>query len=146
MKKILLLLFLFFPLTGWSEDIKLSCNMKRIKKNSSGDIEKSIEKIIFSVSENVIYKSIISNSDEYGPVSSDSFAGWKFSTDFSDTNKWDITTTTNLAKGEMTTSIKIDRNAGIISYSSIWTSKKGYISETSATGECEKINVMKKKF
>lgn len=148
MKK-LILLVCFFLISNLlqAEEIKLSCTMNRLKKYSSGESEKFNEKIIIKITEFGKYRSIIPESDGYGSITSENYFKGGFSTDLSNSNKWDISSEHPLPKGaEISTSINIDRNTGIISYSNFYTSAKGFIIETSAKGECEKIDVMKKKF
>lgn len=148
MKKLILLVCLLLISNFLqAEEIKLSCTMNRLKKYSSGESEKFNEKIIITITEFGKHRSIILDSDGYGSITSENYFKGGFSNDLSNSNKWYITSERLMPKGEeISTSINIDRNTGIVSYSNFYTSAKGYIIETSAKGECEKIDVMKKKF
>jgi hypothetical protein len=151
MKKIVIFLLLILPLLSWSEEIKLSCNMKRTVLNSHLADQNSNETIIVEIIDLGKYKSIVPNSDQYAAVGSFKMEGVTNISDNSDKNKWDITRTYTSSKssGTSITTIRIDRNTGNIYYISNFAAKienNSVVIQTTATGDCEKINVMKKKF
>ena len=146
MKKAIFFLLLIFSHMACSEEVKLSCNMKRVNTDSLGS-EKFNEQVIFEIMDTGKYKSIIPNSDEYGSVGTDKLGFRTSITDFSDANKWDITAYHDPKNGSnYTITIRIDRNTGTIFYQNNYTSPKGNIINISASGNCEKVNLTKKKF
>lgn len=151
MKKIIYILFLIYPLSVLSEEIKLSCNMKRKVMNSHLADQDYTETIIFEVFDFGKNKSIIPNSDQYASVGTSKYEGVQNTTDNSDKNKWDITQVYSSPKssGSSITTIRIDRNSGSIYYTSNFSAKienNSLLILTTATGECEKVNTIKKKF
>lgn len=145
MKKLIILLMLS-PSTAWSLEVKLSCIINTVTEYSTGGSERDRFNQVFVVTDLGNYRSIISSSDDFASVSSKGIVGTVSVDDLSDSNIWDITNNNKLPNGStMTTSIRIDRNVGKIWYSSSFDNNK--ITRLRAgSGDCEKVNVSKKKF
>ena len=151
MKKNLFFLLLTLPFIACSEEFKLSCNTKLITNYSNGaaDDVKS-DTVIFKITDLGLIKFVTTSNDRYCGVTTDKNIenlNLIFMNDLSDSNQWDISNiihTNNGVKSECR--IVIDRNAGSILHKSIFTWKDGFIMNRSASGNCEKVNLTKKKF
>ena len=134
-----------------SEELKLSCKTKLIIEYSNGapDDVKS-DTVIFKITDLGLIKFITTSNDKYCSVTTDKNIeniSLIYMNDLSDSNQWDISNiihNNNDSKRECR--IVIDRNAGSILHRSIYTAKDGFIINYSATGNCEKVNVINKKF
>lgn len=146
MKKLILFLLLLSPSTVWSLEVKLSCSINTVTEYSTGGSERGQFNQIFVVTDLGNYRSIISNSDDFASVSTKGIKSTVSVDDLSDSNIWDITNNNKLPNGStMTTSIRIDRNVGKIWYSSSFDNNQITRLRT-GSGDCEKVNVSKKKF
>ena len=145
MKKLLLVLVLFFPSIGWSEEIKLSCRIKLVTENWDGTISREEFNDVIEISDRGVDKFIIPSSDKLGTVITKKHYPTSIIDDSSTPSKWDITVTEENRGIGVRNSMIIDRNTGNIWYSSS-TTMKGNVLTKSASGSCQKIDVSKKKF
>ena len=127
--------------------LKLSCNITITTEYPSGRVEKNRVKELFEIDDYGTDKFIIPLSDQFSSISTIKRDNVLFISDISDSNKWDIKKTIKGSKvgSTITTSYIIDRNSGMIWYSSEIDNTKGILKEI-GLGECEKINTEKKKF
>ena len=146
MKKLILILLMAYPSLALSDVLKLSCTIRAVIDYSTGTTETKQYNEIFEVTDYGDFKSIIPTSDDFASVTSKKSKYTESIVDYSDSNKWDITNV-NKYVGEKSdnTSIRIDRNLGKIWYSRTFSSGANSIT-TTGTGDCEKVNVKKKKF
>ena len=148
MKKLIFLTFLL-SISNFlqAEEIKLSCNILKVMEFGSGKSEKSNNTEIYTVTDLGGRKFIIPTSDEFPSVSSVKKANSITVTDQSDNNKWDITNVSKNEQGDLSSvSIRIDRNTGKIFYSFQFERLNGSFINTTGRGDCEKVNLTKKKF
>ena len=146
MKKLILFLLLLSPNLVWSETIKLSCTIKTIEDYSNGFTETKQYKEIFEVTQTGSFISIIPTSENFNSVTNLKNKNTVSINDFSDSNKWDITNNNKYESGKTdNTSIQIDRNIGRIWYSRTFDNLT-LVFKVSGTGDCEKVNITKKKF
>jgi hypothetical protein len=149
MKKIIFFLLLILPFIVYSEEFKLSCNTKRITNFSNGAPE-TVENdtAIFEITDLGPIKYITTTNDHYCSVTTDKNIKSIISMrDQSDSNKWDISNVYNNDNNTKTECrIAIDRNSGSILFRNDYTAKDGFMVHFSATGNCEKVNLTKKKF
>jgi hypothetical protein len=149
MKKSVFVFLLFFSNFAWSEVIKLSCNINLTYQSSNGESEKRNINEILEVLILKKHKSIIPMAQSIASVSTIKDENTIFVDDFSDDNKIDLTTHRNVINStinDVKTIIRIDRNTGQIFYSSENNFKAGRQLTISGNGNCEKVNVSKKKF
>jgi hypothetical protein len=130
-----------------AEEFKLSCNILKVMEFSTGSSEKSNTTEIYTVTDLGSRKFIIPTSDEFPSVSTVKKTNSITVTDESDNNKWDITNVSKNEQGDLSTvSIRIDRNTGKIFYSFLFERLNGSFITTKGRGDCEKVNLTKKKF
>jgi hypothetical protein len=130
-----------------SEEIKLSCTIKLLRVYSiDGSSETNQYREVLEVTDNSNYKSIIPLSDNFGSVSTRKHSETDTITDYSNSNSWDISSSRTSSEGHQgLTSYRIDRNTGDLWYSRTFNNQSMIITST-GTGNCEKIDVTKKKF
>lgn len=147
MKKLILLFLLVSPTIGWSEELKLRCKINLITTYSWGEIEKEQFNEVFEIMDYGKQKIILSQSDNFWSIDTTDKRSHILSIkDFSDSNKWDIIEELRTKNGDLNSiNIKIDRNIGTIWYSEV-IEKNGKTTSRRGDGECEKVNMSKKKF
>jgi hypothetical protein len=151
MKKLIFIVLLLSPTIGWSEGItKLSCDMKITKKYHDGFSETLKYVEVFDIEENKDFILISPTSDNLHFVSNRE-SPEKSVLDSSNSTKWNITnlsryTKTDKTKITLTVTISIDRNTGKVWYSSRYDHVGISSLETTGTGDCEKVDLTKKKF
>ncbi len=124
-------------------DIKLNCKLLINQSFNSGATERNTRNVVVEVLQIANYLSIITNDNDLGSVGTKKTPTVESIENFSDSNKWDLTTITS-REGRITrTSIQIDRNTGLMTYYQDF--NKGRII-VNANGNCEKIDTSKKKF
>jgi hypothetical protein len=103
---------------------------------------------VFTITEYPSKKFIIPTSDNFSSVSTVVFPDVLSINDFSDSSKWDISVNQKgIVEGSViNTSIRIDRNTGQIWYSRTFPAENGITISEDGIGNCEKINMKKKKF
>lgn len=148
MKKIVLVILMMSSSLLCAEEIKLSCSINMVTEFSSGEKETNLINEILNISDKNGLISISPSSDLnlMYPVSSLKLSSNIFLENKSDSSKWEIRQTSKGASGaEVSVFYLIDRNIGKIWYSSSW-SKNSRTVNLSGTGECNKIDVKKRKF
>ena len=147
MRKLIFFVLILSSSIVRSEELKLSCNIELVTQYETGEVEKQRLKEVFLVNDMGEYKSIIPSSDNFFSVMTHKSPWTESFLDLSDPNKWDITNVVNYSNGSSSrNSIRIDRNLG-----KIWSSQTTELSSkrtiiVTGSGDCEKINVKKKKF
>ena len=146
MKKLTFFVLILFSSIVCSEELKLKCDIKVVSNFSDGSTEKNQVTETLKILDLGTYKSIIPSSTVLISVSTDKSTNTISVSDLSNSNVWDITEKT-FSKNETPTTVSyvIDRNLGKIWYSDTFTSS-GFTIKTSGVGDCEKIDVTKKKF
>lgn len=148
MKKYIFILMIISSPFACAEELKLSCNIEIVKEFYLAPSERTHFTEVLEITDYGKFKSIIPASDNIGSVSTKENPKTIYIRDFSDSNKWNIS---NQAKGleegvVITTSINIDRNTGKIWYWATY-EKSGIVKiKDTGKGDCEKINITKKKF
>jgi len=139
---------------SFAQELKLRCNVKVKVVDTFGKIENSAAVVFLEVSDYGVNKYIFATSSNLDindiTVTSNpkEMPGKrKEISDYSDINKWDvINTVTDQNKNSVSVNrIIIDRNLGEIILQRRFTVNNNSI-ETSANGNCEKIDQQKKKF
>ena len=129
-----------------SEELKLSCNINLVSTSSNGISESNQYNQTFEVVDYGKRKMIIPSSDLFSGVSTGKHPTTVSIEDFSDSNKWDIFNQDNFEDGtSSSTTIRIDRDTGKIWYTHTF-KEGGRTLNQSGNGDCEKVNVRKKKF
>ncbi len=149
-KNIISLIFLIlisFPSFGG--DIKISCNINLETTYSFDEsIKKSHEEEIFTITEINGYVIIVPSlaSSKFSSISTHKENNTISIKNRSDINKWDITISDKNSGGEIDdVSYLIDRNTGKIFYSLI-SRHRGQYSKDLGYGNCEPVDMNKKKF
>jgi hypothetical protein len=146
MFKNLFFIFLFLVSNlAFSEEVKLSCNMKVIKLYSTGSQEKLDMNETFEIVDLGNVRSITPLSANFNGVTTSSFEGKVSHDDYSSPNKWHLKEVATADDAYIETTIRIDRHSGKISYTGTFKNSKGSIT-TNADGDCKKIDTTKKKF
>ena len=135
-----------YPSLALSEVLKLSCTIRAVINYSTGTSETKQYNEVFEVTDYGNFKSIIPTSENFAGVSTKKNQYIESVVDYSDSNKWDINNVNKYDGGKSdNVSIHIDRNLGKIWYSRTFYAGLDSIT-TTGTGDCEKVNVKKKKF
>jgi hypothetical protein len=142
MKKFIFLLLIFFSPIIYAEEIKLSCviNLQTTYDNGSSETHRYNE--IFTVTDKGKFKSIVPTSSNFQSVTV--FDNRVL--DGSKLSRWDIVEGKKTGHGNSLTTITIDRNTGKIWYKNIVTFLQRDSWVQKGEGDCEKIDVSKKKF
>jgi hypothetical protein len=148
MKKLIFFVLILFSSIVCSEELKLSCNIKLTTNYDDGTTENGQYSEVFAIKDLGKHKFIIPTSNTFGSVSTLEGSKTLSIKDFSDSSKWDISVENNGLKEGVTytTTIRIDRNVGKIWYSHTFFRDGKVRIEDLGNGDCEKINVTKKKF
>lgn len=149
MKKLIFLFFIISSPTVYSVELKLSCNIRLDIAYSTGTLEtKQYNNEVFEIYENANFRSIIATSDNFYSFSNKKSPNTISIDDFSNVNKWDITIKSIGYKDGVVNSksIRIDRNVGKIWTSADFYADNGVTFSSNGVGDCEKINITKKKF
>ena len=149
MKKLLLIIVLLFTSNIlYAGQIKLSCDVNLTISYPSGREENKKIREIYEIDESSYSTSIIpvSNSGNLPSVSSKVYGSVESVINYSDENKWDITNTFTNNGNFHRVSVVIDRNSGSIYTTHDRRAKDNAIISFIGTGNCEKINTIKKKF
>ena len=140
MKKLTLILFLLSPTLSWSEEIKLSCNINLVTSYENGSSETHRYNEIFTVRDNGKLKSIQPTSSNFESVTTED--GYEIN----NSSQWNITSGKRNSYSNTLTTIQIDRNTGKIWYKNNTVIFKKNSWSSKGQGDCEKIDVIKKKF
>ena len=144
MKKIIFFVLLFSSSIVFSEEIKLSCDM-RLSKEESGKKQEVINyKEVFSITDNGKRKDIRPSSNNVWKLSTNPVTFFNGASDYSNSSEWNIVNTFTGKELNVTTSIKINRNDGTVSYSHFWVGR-GILNHI-GTGNCIKLDQSTKKF
>jgi len=135
---------LLFPAISIADvDIKLNCKLRISIRDSSGT-EINTRNVVVEIYQNSRLLTIIPNDVDFAAVGSNTRSNTVSVLDQSNTNMWSLENTRYSSAGhKVTTSIKIDRNTGVLTYFSDF--NEGRVLAT-ANGNCEKIDTTKKKF
>ena len=146
MKKIIFFILVISSQSVHSVELKLICNITLNEIFSDGTTKTSQLSEVLEIIDNGKTKLIIPTSDLLGGVTTKKSGTLSPINDSSDVNKWDITSENKLSDGTTsTTTFRIDRNIGNIWYSNTFITN-GRVTRQSGVGNCEKINLTKKKF
>ncbi len=153
MKKLIFLLLILVSFNLQAEEFKLSCNIRLVTYYSvDGSSETHQYNEVFEITDYGKSKYIMPSSVNFRSVSTSNRSKNHPNTlsidDFSDLSKWDITVNTkSKIEGKVdVTSIRIDRNVGKIWYSADFNTPSGNTILETGVGDCEKVDVSKKKF
>ena len=155
MKKLMLILyFLVLPLFLYGKDkleiIKLSCDLQETTTYVNYLGHDKVEHLndILTITEFGKLKTInsLSGKIQSSTTAFDETSSYK---DFSDSNKWVIYYNFKDEEGTLKTQLNLDRNAGVIKYSSTFFKNlpsPHLTITTDITGNCKKIDTDKRKF
>ena len=139
-----ILVFFLIPNFSYADiDIKLNCRLTITKIFPSGAPERDTKNVVVEVYQTSTYLSILPNDVDLGTAGTGRNPTTVSVNNLSDSNKWDVTTTTSREGRVTRVSIQIDRNTGVMTYYADF--NKGRIL-TDANGACEKVDTTKKKF
>jgi hypothetical protein len=157
MKKLLFIMLMSITTIASALELRLQCSISSVTRFSGNvDREKGRATVEISDFDKPKFRAIIIdtgiddaiNSVSAGPTQ-DSKPNRISTTDYSDKNKWDISTTINASQptiAKVEARIMIDRSTGELISSRTTYFKSGAIMEHSASGPCEKINTAQRKF
>jgi hypothetical protein len=153
--KIIIILAAFACSNTFALDLKLKCTITTKYTYSNGQSEINASTAIVEIYESASLKTIqFTSPDENAnnlTVTTGGFSSGSTvytGSDSSDSNKWDILTTTvdNSKNLKSTNRVYIDRNSGSIIFNRSFTNSDNRTSYTAVSGICEKIDEQKKKF
>lgn len=142
-KHLLILILLFTSNILYAGEIKLSCDINLTISYPSGREENKKVREIYEIDEStIIYIFPISNLE----VLPHAISNKNNAINNSNQNKWDIQNKFTRGQFSYITSVIIDRNSGQI-FTSIEMIKKDNVTLTiKGIGDCEKVDITKKKF
>jgi hypothetical protein len=141
------LILISFPSFGG--DIKLFCKINLETTYSTGTIEKTYEEELFEITETRGTIIILPNSraSKFSSISNHKHSTTISIKDRSDANKWDIAVSDKNPQGLIDeVSFMIDRNTGKIFYSLLSRQPAGAYLKELGYGNCEKVDMSKRKF
>jgi hypothetical protein len=144
MKFLLLLVLVFFSSFINAQEVNLICDLT-FQSDVTGRNETQKFRTRVEIFQTKDFLSIIPDSDLLGSVSTSKRENSNF-TNYSNGTKWDLQRRSHSKDGVLNVHIIIDRNAGTMSYNSSFLHTNTLTSYTRAFGECQKIDVSKKKF
>lgn len=145
--KLFLVIFLFlFTKDCYANYLALLCNI-RLTTDKNGEIISQNFKTEIKVTFNKKELFIIPTNTSLLPVTTTE-GNNKSVKNLSVENKWHLINTEQLADSIFnTTTLIIERNSGNLSYESIWIGGNFlFFQKSTASGECEKIDIKKRKF
>ncbi len=148
-KHLLILILLFTSNILYAGEIKLSCDVNLTISYASGNEENKKIHEMYIINEFSYFTSILpaSNSGNLPSVVTKVKVGTVDSViNNSDENRWDIINTVTRNGNFHKVSVVIDRNSGSIYTSHDMKSKDNVITSFIGTGNCEKVDTVKKKF
>jgi len=140
MKKLIFILLITSSTIVHSEEIKLSCRINLVTSFENGSTESHQYNEIFTVRDDGKFISIQPTSSNFESVTTEHGYG------INNSSQWNITSGKRNSFRSTLTTIQIDRNTGKIWYKNNTVIIKKDSWSSKGEGDCEKVDVTKKKF